>query len=94
MVAKAGVARFAERSPVSPGEPSSGVSAEESVKNWLAYRENQTQLPANESPNQWLAFREKQKQKAATSPTIETGHGDGEESKGSSHRGPKNDLGL
>jgi hypothetical protein len=92
--AKTGVARFAEPSQLSPKSPSSTASAEQSVKNWLAYREQQKQLPAEESPNQWLAFREKQKQKAATSPTIETGHGDGEESKGSAHRGPKNDLGL
>ena len=95
MVAKAGVARFAERSPVSPGKPSSTVSAEESVKNWLAYRENQKQLPVAESPNQWLAFRESQTQIAtAKSPTIGAGDRDADDSQGNSQRGRKNDLAL
>jgi MobA/MobL family len=92
-VAKTGVARLAEPSPVSPSSPSSTLSAEESVKNWLAYRKNQKQLPAAESPNEWLAFRESQTPTAAKSPTIETGNSDGEDSKGNSHR-RKNDLTL
>jgi hypothetical protein len=92
-VAKTGVARLAEPSLVSPNSPLSAVSAEESVKNWLAYRKNQKQLPAPELPNEWLAFRESQTPTAAKSPTIETGNSDGEDSKGNSHR-RKNDLTL
>jgi hypothetical protein len=92
-VAKTGVARLAEPRLVLPNSPLSTVSAEESVKNWLAYRKNQKQLLATESPNEWLAFRESQTPTAAKSPTVETGNGDGEDSKGNSHR-RKNDLTL
>ena len=77
----------------SPSGPSPTASAEESVKNWLAYRQNQKQLPAAESPHEWLAFRKSQTRTAAKSLTVETGSNDGEDSKGNSHR-RKNDLTL
>ncbi len=92
-VAKTGVARLPEPRLVSPNSPLSTASAEESVKNWLAYRKNQKQLPAAESRNESPAFRESQTPTAAKSPTIETGNSDGKDSKGNSHR-RKNDLTL
>jgi hypothetical protein len=95
VTAKAGASALAERNPVSLRKPSSTVSAEESVKNWLAYRENQKQLPVTESPNQWLAFRESQTRNAtAKSPTIGAGDRDADDAQGNSQRGRKNDLAL
>jgi hypothetical protein len=91
--AKTGVARIAEASPISPHSHSPASNAEESVKNWLAYRKNQSQLPAAESPNEWLTFRASQTPIEAKSPTIEMENSDDEGSKGSSHR-RKNDLTL
>jgi MobA/MobL family len=91
--AKTAVARIAEASPISPHSHSPTLNAEESVKNWLAYRKNQKQLSAAESPNEWLAFRASQAPIETKSPTIEMKNGDDEESKATSHR-CKNDLTL
>jgi hypothetical protein len=60
----------AEQKAASLGQASPTVSAEESVKNWLAFRERQKQLPAKESLSEWLAYRESQTQaKSPKSPT-------------------------
>ena len=101
---KAGAAMSAERNPVSQGKLASTASAEESVKNWLAYRENQKQLPANESLNEWLAFRESQPRTASAkglsqdrSGAPETGGAgdrEGDAADKSARRGRKNDLSL
>ena len=68
---------------------------EESVKNWLAFRENQKQVPADESLKQWLAFRESQTADA-TAPTPAMGSGDkgADPVDGNSQRERKNDLSL
>jgi MobA/MobL family len=101
---QAGVAMSAERNPVPQGKPASTVSAEESVKNWLAYRENQKQLPASESLHQWLAFRESQARTASAKDlsqdrsgapeTVGSGDREGEAADKSARRGRKNDLSL
>ena len=93
--AKAGASISAESKAATPSVPLPPASAEESVKNWLAFRENQKQAPANESIKQWLAFRESQKTHA-TAPTPAMGGGDkgAEPADGNSQRGRKNDLSL
>jgi hypothetical protein len=93
--AKAGASISAESKAATPSAPLPPASAEESVKNWLAFRENQKQAPANESIKQWLAFRESQKTHA-TAPTPAMGGGDKgtEPADGNSQRGRKNDLSL
>jgi hypothetical protein len=56
------------------GGPTTSPTAEESVKNWLAYRESQRRAPASptaeESVKNWLAYRESQR-RAPTSPSAE-----------------------
>jgi hypothetical protein len=42
------------------------VSAEQSVKNWLAYRQTHPEVTAQQSLDNWLAYRERQAQAAAT----------------------------
>jgi MobA/MobL family len=93
--AKAGASISPEPKPATPSAPLPTASAEESVKNWLAFREKQKQLPANESINQWLAFRENQTPKA-TAPTPAIGSGDkvADPADGNFQRGRKNDLSL
>jgi hypothetical protein len=71
------------------------VSAEQSIKNWLAFRENQKQEPADESIKQWLAFRESQRTNAtALTPAIGSGDKAADPADGNSQRGRKNDLSL
>ena len=93
--AKAGASISAESKAATPSVPLPPARAEESVKNWLAFRENQKQAPPNESIKQWLAFRESQKTHA-TAPTPAMGGGDkgAEPADGNSQRGRKNDLSL
>jgi hypothetical protein len=92
---KAGASISAEPKPATPGKSLPKTSAEESVKNWLAFRENQKQLPANESIDQWLAFRKNQVAKA-TAPTPTVGSADKGANPGdaNSKRDRKNDLSL
>jgi hypothetical protein len=92
-MATAGAARLAEPSPVSTSNPTPTGSAGESVKNWLAYRQSQKQVPATASSEEWLAFRESRTAKAAESPAIETSNHDDGDSQGNSHR-RSNDLTL
>ena len=94
-MAKAGASISAEPKPATPSAPLPPAHVEESVKNWLAFRENQKQVPADESLKQWLAFRESQKTNA-TAPTPAMGGGDkgAEPADGNSRRGRKNDLSL
>ncbi len=82
---------------------STPVSAEPSVKNWLAFRAEQSPAPDPNALANWLACRESQ----ANAPTAEnqlegrsrdpeftgTGHRDGEADR-DPKRGPKNDLGY
>ena len=93
--AKVGASISAEPKPATPSTPLPTASAEESVKNWLAFREKQKQLPENESINQWLAFRENQTAKAtAPTPAIRNGDKGADPADGNSQRGRKNDLSL
>lgn len=93
--AKVGASTSAEPKPATPSAPLPTARAEEYVKNWLAFRENQKQLPANESINQWLAFRENQTPKAtAPNPAIGSGDKGAVLADGNSQRGRKNDLSL
>ena len=93
--AKVGASISAELKPATPSAPLPPASTEESVKNWLAFRENQKQLPANESIDQWLAFRKNQTPKTiASTPTIGSGDKGVDPLHGNSQRGRKNDLSL
>lgn len=95
IAAPAGASMSGERQPVSPEKPSSAVSAEQSLKNWLAYRENQRRLPATESPNQGLVFRESQaRSEAAKSRSMEDGKRDREDEAGYAQHGRNNGLAL
>ena len=79
------------------------VSAEESVKNWLAFRDAHVQAPADESLNRWLTYREGQMQTASPEgpsqdrsrerDVLGTGAPEGEEA-GKSKSGRKNDMSL
>jgi MobA/MobL family len=94
-LAKSGASISAEPKPPTPDAPVPPASAEEAVKNWLAFRENQKQAPANESIKQWLAFRESQKTNAiAPTPAIGSGDKGADPADGNSQRGRKNDLSL
>jgi hypothetical protein len=94
----------AEQKAASLGHASPTVSAEESVKNWLAFRESQKQLPAKEPLSDWLAYRESQTQaKSPKSPTqnrarepgaVGTGDPDGPAAEKNSKRDRKNDAAL
>jgi hypothetical protein len=54
---------LAKRSAASFGQPPPSPTAEESVRNWLAYRESHKPGPtAAESAKNWMAYRERQKQ--------------------------------
>jgi hypothetical protein len=102
--AKTGASASVERKAVSIGHASSTPSAEESVKNWLAFRESQKQLPAKGSLSNWLAYRESQTQAAPPkSPSQDrsrepgaagTDNRDGPAAEKNSKRDRKNDAGL
>ncbi len=93
--AKAGVSISAESKPATLSTPLPPAYVDESVKNWLAFRESQKQAPANESIKQWLAFRESQTPNAtAPTPTIGSGDKGADPADGNSQRGRKNDLSL
>jgi hypothetical protein len=93
--AKAGASISAELPQATPSAPLPPAQGEDSVKNWLAFREKQKQAPANESIKQWLAFRESQTADA-TAPTSAMGSGDkgADPVDGNSQRERKNDLSL
>lgn len=55
---RARAAASAEQEAVPLDRDLSSASAEESVKNWLAFREKQRQLPAEKSLDNWRAYRE------------------------------------
>jgi hypothetical protein len=80
----------AGRNAAAPGRRMAATpTAEESVKNWLAYRERQRRAPtAEESVKNWLAYRERQRQAQASRSrdAKETGKNTG--------RGRKNNAGL
>jgi hypothetical protein len=67
--AKARALRSAEQNATPPGPASSPTTAEESVKNWLAFRKNDQQAPDAESLKYWLAYRERSTE---TAPTIKS----------------------
>lgn len=48
-----------------PNPPSPAVSADESLKTWLAYREQQRELSAEDSLKAWLAYRDRLMQAAS-----------------------------
>ena len=69
--------------------------AEQSVKNWLAFRENQKQSPAKGTIDQRLESRQTQVSEAtAPTRTIGGGEKDGDPGDGASQRDRKNDLSL
>jgi hypothetical protein len=80
------------------------VSAEESVKNWLAFRAEQSPAPDPDALAQWLAYRESQanagtaenrSQERSRDPEITgAGHRDAAPADRGSKRGRKNDLGY
>jgi hypothetical protein len=82
----------------------SRASAEESVKNWLAFREKQKQLPAEKSLGNWVAYREslsrsaspkRHAQEHSRAPrTAEKENQVGPATDKKSKRGPKNEAGL
>jgi hypothetical protein len=88
-------ATSAELNSATPSGPLPPTRAEQSVKNWLAFRENQKQSPANTSIDQWLAYR-KNEVPGATAPTRTVGDGDKgtDPGDGNSQRDRKNDLSL
>lgn len=93
--AKPGASMSLAAPSATPSGPLPPASAEQSVKNWLAFREKQTQSATNESIEQWLAFRKNQVL-SATAPTAtprsdDKGANPGD---GNSKRGRKNDLSL
>jgi hypothetical protein len=93
--AKAGASISAEPKAATPSAPVPPASAQESVRSWLAFRENQKQSPANESIDQWLAFRKNLTPKEnAPTPTMDSGDGGTGPVDGSSQRDRKNDLSL
>jgi hypothetical protein len=93
--AKAGASISAEPKPATPSAPVPPASAQESVKKWMAFRENQKQSPANESIDQWLAFRKNLTPKEnAPAPAVGSGDGGTGPVDGSSQRGRKNGLSL
>lgn len=93
--AKRGASMSLEAQSATPSGPLPTATAEQSVKNWLAFRDKQKQSPPNESMEQWLAFRRNQVLKA-TAPTPTPGSGDqgGDPGDDNSKRGRKNDLSL
>jgi hypothetical protein len=78
-----------------PSGPSPPASAEQSVKNWLFFREKQQPSPTQESVERWLAFRQNQVPQA-TAPTATPGSAEkgADPGEGNSPRGRKNDLSL
>jgi hypothetical protein len=92
-----------EQGVASAGPAATPVSAEQSVKNWLAFRAERNPAPDKDSLANWLAYRESH----ATAATAEnrskdrsrdpgaegTGHRDGE-ADSDRKRGRDNDLGY
>jgi hypothetical protein len=93
-----------EQGVASAGPAATPVSAEQSVKNWLAFRAERNPAPDQDSLANWLAYRESQ----ATAVTTENrsqdhardpvaggkGHRDAEPASNNPQRGHKNDLGY
>jgi hypothetical protein len=84
----------AARSEASVSLSSPPASAEQSVKNWLAYRERQQQLPAKESLNDWLAYRERQAQaQKSQAPAAARAHDPGKSGSGREGEDPERPTG-
>jgi hypothetical protein len=93
-----------ERGVASAGPAATPVSAEQSVKNWLAFRAEQSPAPDPDALANWLAYRERQANAAAEEnrsqersrdPEITAaGHRDSEPADRDPKRGRKNDLGY
>ena len=103
--AKARALRSAEQNAAQPGPASSPTTAEESVKNWLAFRKNDQQVPDAESLNHWLAYRERQTETASSSKSATqdrsrdpdggaSGNQDSEAAERNSTHGRHNDVAL
>jgi hypothetical protein len=93
-----------EQSPTSALQTSTSVSAEESVKNWLAFRAERNPAPDTDSLANWLAYREGQARTATAENRSQDqagdpgaggkGHRDAEPASNDPQRGHKNDLGY
>jgi hypothetical protein len=80
------------------------VSAEQSVKNWLAFRSERNPSPGQDALANWLAYRENlaatataenRPQERSRDPEITgAGHRDGAPADRDPRRGRKNDLGY
>ncbi len=104
VIAKARTLRSAEQNAMPPGSMSSPTTAEESVKNWLAFRKNDQQVPDAESLKYWLAYREQQTETASSSKSTSqdrsrdpdggaSGNQDSDAERNSTH-GRDNDVAL
>jgi MobA/MobL family len=93
-----------EQGAAMPTPASTPVSAEESVKNWLAFRSERNPAPDQDSLANWLAYRESQANAATAENRLQEPSGDPEIT-GAGHRGSapanrdpkrsrKNDLGY
>jgi len=93
-----------EQSPTSALKTSTSASAEQSVKNWLAFRAERNPAPDQDSLANWLAYRESQAIAATAASQSgdrsrdpeakETGHRDGDAANSDPKRGHQNDLGY
>jgi hypothetical protein len=93
-----------EQSATSAAQALPPASAEESVKNWLAFRAQRNPAPDQDSLANWLAYRESQATAASAENRSQdrsrdpepkgTGHLDGAPAGSDSKRGRKNDLGY
>jgi hypothetical protein len=93
-----------EPSATSARQASTPVSAEESVKNWLAFRAERNPVPDKNSLANWLAYRESQATAVTTENRLQDhagdpgaggkGHRDAEPAGNDPKRGHKNDLGY
>jgi hypothetical protein len=92
-----------EQSPTSALQMSIPVSAEESVKNWLAFRAERNPAPDKNSLADWLAYREshatavtaasQSRDRSRDPEAKETGHRDGDATNSDPKRSHQNDLG-
>jgi hypothetical protein len=93
-----------EQTPTSAPQAFTPVSAEESVKNWLAFRAERNPAPDQDSLDNWLAYRESQataataasqsQERSGDPEAKETGHRDGDAANSNPKHGHQNDLGY